>query len=108
MRSARRDPDWPVELSATWSPYPESHHAEPGSLEFFWVERYCLYSVFENTLYRARIFHQPWPIRDVSQANYTSGLFDPLGFSVERDKAKLLAAGPVDTEIWPVEEVAVF
>jgi len=107
VRSTRRD-DLPVELSATWNPYPEAHHAELGSLEFFWVERYCLYSAFENTLYRARIFHQPWPLRDVSLANYTTSLFEPLGLTVEQDKAKLLAGGPVDAEIWPVQEVATF
>ena len=72
------------------------------------VERYCLYSAFENTLYRARIFHQPWPLRDVSLANYTTSLFEPLGLRVEQDKAKLLAGGPVEAEIWPVEEVAIF
>ena len=108
VRSTRRDSDLPAGLSATWSPYPEAHHAEPGSLEFFWVERYCLYSAFENTLYRARIFHQPWPIRDVSLANYNTSLLEPLGLSLEQDKAKLLAGGPVDAEIWPVQEVAVF
>ena len=63
---------------------------------------------FENTLYRARIFHHPWPIHDVSLANYTTNVLEPLGLTTEPDKAKLLAAGPVDAEIWPVEEVATF
>jgi hypothetical protein len=35
-------------------------------------------------------------------------LFEPLGLTVEQDKAKLVAGGPVDAEIWPVEEVAIF
>jgi uncharacterized protein len=106
--SARRDHEFPGELNATWSPGPETRTAEPGSLEFFWVERYCLYSAFEDTLYRARIFHQPWRIHDVPLANYGTSLLDPLGVPIEIDKAKLLAAAPVEVEIWPIEEVATF
>ena len=58
--ATRNDPDWPAELTATWSPSPDVRGAEVGTLEYFWVERYCLYSALENMLYRARIFHQPW------------------------------------------------
>lgn len=106
--SVRREHDFPGELSATWTPSPEVRHAEPGSLEFFWVERYCLYSAFEDTLYRARIFHEPWPLRDVPLAHYGTSLLEPLGVDLAGDKAKLLAAGPVHAEIWPIEEVATF
>lgn len=105
---ARREHDVPAELNATWSPGPEVRRAEPGSLEFFWVERYCLYSAFENVLYRARIYHQPWPLRDAPLAHYGTTLLEPLGLRLDDDKAKLLAGGPVDVEIWPVEEVATF
>lgn len=106
--SLRRDHDVPGELTATWNPTPDVRLAEPGTLEFFCVERYCLYSAFENILYRARIFHEPWPLRDVPLANYATNLLDPLGIEIPQDKAKLLAAGPVSAEIWPVEEVATF
>jgi len=106
--ATRNDPDWPAELTVTWSPSPDVRGAEVGTLEYFWVERYCLFSALENTLYRARIFHQPWPLRDVPLANYKTNLLAPLGLSVPDDKARLLAGGPVRTEIWPVEAVAEF
>ena len=39
-------------------------HATPGSLEFFLVERYILYSADEQkNLYRARVHHAPYPLQ---------------------------------------------
>jgi uncharacterized protein len=38
-------------------------NAEPGSLEHFLTERYCLYAEHEGRLYRADIHHRPWPLQ---------------------------------------------
>src|SRR5919199_672832 len=39
-------------------------HAEPGSLEWFLTERYCLYTTDERgVLQRAEIHHAPWPLQ---------------------------------------------
>jgi uncharacterized protein len=35
-----------------------------GSLEHFFVERYCLYAAHEGGLFRAEIHHGPWPLED--------------------------------------------
>jgi len=48
--------------------------AAPGSLEFFLVERYILYAMDEShKLWRARVHHQPYPLRraDVSALEET-------------------------------------
>lgn len=47
--------------------------ARPGSLEFFLVERYILYSVWAGRLYRGRIHHPPWPLQaaDVPELDET-------------------------------------
>lgn len=37
--------------------------AEPGTLEFFLVERYLLYSQFAGTLRTAQVCHPPYPLR---------------------------------------------
>jgi uncharacterized protein YqjF (DUF2071 family) len=46
---------------------------QPGSLDFFLVERYILYSVWAGRLYRGRIHHPPWPLQatDVPALNET-------------------------------------
>jgi len=38
-------------------------HAEPGSLEEFLVERYCLYTADGGRDYRAEIHHPPWELQ---------------------------------------------
>ena len=36
-------------------------NAEPGSLEHFLTERYCLYAEHDRKFFRAEIHHRPWP-----------------------------------------------
>ena len=110
FQSSRSGSGRSAELSATWSMKREVFDAVPGSLEFFWAERYCLFSADENTLYRARVFHEPWPIREVSFANYDTSLLDVDGLRHigPRDRAHALAAGPVHAEIWPLEPLVTF
>jgi uncharacterized protein YqjF (DUF2071 family) len=52
----------PAEFEAVWSVGERLPQSEPGSLTFFLTERYVLYSAHEGALYRARIFHPPWPL----------------------------------------------
>ncbi|HVF46685.1 MAG TPA: DUF2071 domain-containing protein, partial [Pyrinomonadaceae bacterium] len=52
----------PASFDAVWEVEGDSTHAVPGSLEFFLVERYCLYTSDENDLYRCWIHHEAWPL----------------------------------------------
>src|SRR5437588_808202 len=38
-------------------------HAQPGSVEHFVTERYCLYNVERGKVYRVPIHHLPWPLQ---------------------------------------------
>ena len=37
--------------------------SQPGSLEHFVTERYCLYAVLGRQVLRADIHHHPWPLQ---------------------------------------------
>ena len=54
----------PAEFGAVWKVGERLPQSEPGSLQFFLTERYVLYSAHGDTLYRARIFHRPWPLHE--------------------------------------------
>jgi len=54
----------PASCAVRYSPRGPVTPAEPGSLEYFLVERYVLYSVVRGRLYRGRIHHAPWPLQD--------------------------------------------
>jgi len=61
----------PAEFEAAWTVGEELGEARPGSLDFFLIERYCLYSARGGKLYRARIFHRPWPLRRADLLSYS-------------------------------------
>jgi uncharacterized protein YqjF (DUF2071 family) len=51
-------------FSGRYRPEGEVFHAEPGSLEWFLAERYCLYTTdASGGLMRAEIHHDRWPLQ---------------------------------------------
>ena len=95
----------PAEFEATWEAGAERGAAEPGSLDFFLVERYCLYAADKEKLFRARIHHAPWPLRDAALHEHRSSMIEAAGLSKSGGDPLTHHGGPVDVEVWPLEEV---
>jgi uncharacterized protein YqjF (DUF2071 family) len=92
---------------ATWkigSPLPP---VEPGSLEFFLTERYCLYAANKGhtKLYRGRVAHAPWPLSTAQVLHYDSNLVEGHGLPTPVGKPLVHAGGPVSVELWPMRQV---
>lgn len=53
-----------AELDATYKPIGDVYNAQPGTLDHFLTERYCLYS-YDTTgcVFCADIHHPPWPLQ---------------------------------------------
>jgi uncharacterized protein len=62
-----------------WSAGENLRNATPGTLEFFLIERYILYSNDRSTLYSARVSHKPYPIRDATVARLDETLCEVNG-----------------------------
>ncbi|MDX6512164.1 MAG: uncharacterized protein QOE36_1668 [Gaiellaceae bacterium] len=78
-------------------------HAEPGSLEWFLAERYCLYTTGGNgRLARAEIHHEPWPLQP-AQADIELNSIAPL--EVPDEEPVLHFSHRQDVVIWPLEAV---
>jgi uncharacterized protein YqjF (DUF2071 family) len=92
-------------FNARWVEDPESFQAEPGSLEFFLSERYCLYTQDGHKLLRCRIAHEPWPLRQAKLLSYKTDLFEANGLPVPGQPPITHAGGPVHVEVWPLESV---
>jgi uncharacterized protein len=52
-------------FAGRYRPTAEVFNAEPGSLEWFLTERYCLYAADRGRLHRAEIQHPLWPLQAV-------------------------------------------
>jgi uncharacterized protein YqjF (DUF2071 family) len=88
-------------FSATYGPNGEVFNAEPGTLEHFLTERYCLYAEHEGGLYRAEIHHRPWPLQR-AQARIELNTMAP--FKVEPTEQPLFHHSKrQDVVIWPLE-----
>jgi uncharacterized protein YqjF (DUF2071 family) len=55
--------------------------AEPGSLEFFLVERYLLYSYSRGSLFTGQVFHPPYGLQKVEEFSVSSGLIEADGLA---------------------------
>jgi uncharacterized protein YqjF (DUF2071 family) len=85
--SRRTDPRGkPADFSARYRATGKGFRAQPGTLEYFLVERYCLYAVSPaRRVYRLDIHHKPWLLQpaeaelDAAQLFAAAGLPAPSG-----------------------------
>jgi hypothetical protein len=101
---ARTD-DPPAEFHASWKAGGRPRFARPDTLEFFLVERYCLYATRGDRLMRARIHHEPWPLRDAELLTLDSTMIESHGLPTPADAPLLHYAEELDVDIWGPEEV---
>ena len=96
----------PARFEATWAGGAALPAPPPGSLDFFLVERYCLYTVHGGRLYRVRIAHRPWPLRRVERLAFTSTMLESHGLPTPPEAPRPHAQGePIRVGIWPPERL---
>lgn len=91
-------------FSASYAATGDVGHAQPGSLEEFLTERYCLYAEGGSGLYRAEIHHRPWALQR-AEAEVDLNTMAPEGVALEGDPILHFSARQ-DVLIWPLSAVA--
>lgn len=92
----------PAEFEAAWKVGEELGEARPGSLDFFLLERYCLYSAHKGRLYRARIFHRPWTLHSASLLSCRSTMLESQGLPAPGGAPLLHQQGEsLRVRVWP-------
>jgi uncharacterized protein YqjF (DUF2071 family) len=92
----------PAEFEAAWTVGDRLQQSEPGSLRFFLTERYALYSARGTALYRARIFHRPWPLHEAHLLSFRSTMLESQGLPAPGDTPLLHQQGePLKVRVWP-------
>jgi uncharacterized protein YqjF (DUF2071 family) len=86
-------------FSGRYRPNGDVFHAEPGSLEWFLAERYCLYT---STGERADIHHSLWDLQP-AEAEIDLASISPIALDGE---PLLHFSRRQDVVIWPLEHVA--
>ena len=103
--SCQRTDDPPAQFKASWSIGETVPCSHPDSLDFFLTERYCLYAEDDGQLYRARIFHQPWPLQTATINSWRSTMIEALGVKTREGEPVLNYAEEIDVDIWPIKKV---
>jgi uncharacterized protein len=96
----------PARFEGTWARGESLPSPPPDSLDFFLVERYCLFTTHWGRLYRVRIFHRPWPLRRVERLSFTSTMLESQGLPTPPEAPRRHAQGePLRVGIWPPERL---
>jgi len=77
---------------------------QPGSLEFFLVERYLLYAKRGGQLFSGQVHHPPYPIRSLDLLQCDETLVKSNGFE-PRDWEHVCFSPGVDVEVFGVQVV---
>ncbi len=89
-----------------WTPGIQAAPVTPGSLEFFLVERYLLFSAdAAGRLYAGRVHHAPYRVATPAVAECSVEPARLAGFHLDGEPVSLLSALPVDVSIFPLRPV---
>ena len=77
---------------------------EKGALEHWLSERYCLYTVVRDSVYRAEIHHHPWPLQDATAEFSTNTMASAAGVQLPAIQPLLHFARRLEVLIWPLKK----
>ena len=94
-----------AEFAATYGPVGYAVTPEPGSLEHFLTERYCLYTVDSvSRLRRLEIHHAPWPLQTAEATIAVNTMTDVAGIRLPSQAPLLHFAKRQDVVAWPLRD----
>jgi uncharacterized protein YqjF (DUF2071 family) len=88
---------------ARYRPRGEVRLRSKGSLEHWLTERYCLYTVSANRVYRAEIHHLPWPLQDAEAEISENSMAGAAGIALPDRPSLLHFARKLQVLIWPLK-----
>jgi uncharacterized protein YqjF (DUF2071 family) len=76
----------PAAFAGGYGPTGQVAPAQPGTLDHFLTERYCLYTTDEDGhVLRGEIHHPPWPLQPATAAIDVNSMTAPYGIELEGD-----------------------
>lgn len=103
----------PATFAAAWTPGAALPPARPGSLAHFLTERYVLYTagadlaaaVRGTSLWRGRLFHAPWTLREATLSEWESTLVESHGLPTPVGPPLLYAADALDVQVQELRRI---
>jgi uncharacterized protein len=98
--SRRLEDPRPAEFAGKYWPVGPSRQRQPGSLEHFVSERYCLYTVDRGKVFRTYIHHLPWPLQDAEAEIELNIMAQASGIALPETKPLLHFARLLEVLVW--------
>lgn len=95
-----------ADFAGEYGPTGEVYLAEPGSLEYWLTERYCLYTTRNDRVFRGEIHHAPWPLQPAFVDIGVNTMASASGIELPDSDPILHFARRIDVLIWPIREVS--
>ena len=106
-RSRRVDKGAGADFVARYSPDGPVSRSEPGSLDHWLTERYCLYAIDSaQRVYRAEIHHRLWPLQPAKCAIEQNTVASAAGIELPSIPPRLSFSHRLDVVVWLPERVA--
>jgi uncharacterized protein YqjF (DUF2071 family) len=94
-----------AELEGNYQPIAPVQIRQRGTLEFWLTERYCLYTVHRNRVYRCEIQHRPWPLQDASAQFHKNTMAAAAHITLPDERPLLHFSKRQEVLIWPLTRV---
>ena len=93
-----------AQFQATYRPIDDVNISDPGSLEYWLTERYCLYSIDKKgRVYRGEIDHCRWPLQPAEAEIEINSFFSSFGIQVPQSKPLFHFAKRLHVHAWLLE-----
>jgi hypothetical protein len=73
-------------------------------LEYWLTERYCLYTLIGDSVYRAEIHHAQWPLQDAVCEISANSMPEAAGIKLPEAEPPLHFAKRLEVLIWPLKK----
>lgn len=90
----------PATYEATYRPTGEPTRSQPGTIEHFVTERYCLFNSSSRGICRGDIQHVPWPLQRAECETRTNTMTEQLGLDLPDTEPLLHYAEHLDVVAW--------
>lgn len=95
----------PANFRGSYKPVGPIQLRQPGTLEHWLSERYCLYTVAGDRVYRGEIHHEPWPLQDAGALIEENSMASVAGIDLPQTAPLLHFAKQLRVLIWPIRRI---
>jgi uncharacterized protein YqjF (DUF2071 family) len=91
-------------LQADYRPISGPYESQPGTLEHWLTERYCLYAQSpDGSILRNEVHHAPWPLQKAEAEIHQNSYFAAHGLDISGPPLLLHFARRIDVVVWSAQ-----